>query len=371
MEAIAVVGLGCVLPNALRVSDFWASISAGKVSLSKVPAQAWNHAIHFHPDRSVADKTHCDLGGFITDFVFDWRKYKVPPSDAQQVNPLQWMILEAGTQALSEVRNIPKDSTSIILGATGLGWQRDSGMRIRLEDMLDAVRATDEFRALPTSRQQELLDATAARLREHLKEVSEDNVVGASASVACGRINMHFDIKGLHYSVDAGFASSLAALDLAVRGLRDGEFDLAVTGGVSEMLTPLEMVAFSKMGDSPDREACCPSPSGRMEPCWARAWRCSPSSASRTRSGMGTPSTRWCAAWAARRMAGASRWWRPAAKARRWPCAARSRTRAWSRARCSTWSAMPRAPRWVTPARCGPWPACTRALRPAPSRSVR
>jgi acyl transferase domain-containing protein/acyl carrier protein len=248
MEAIAVVGLGCVLPNALRVSDFWASISAGQVSLSKVPAQAWNHALHFHPDRAVPDKTHCDVGGFVTNFVFDWRKYKVPPSDAQQVNPLQWMILEAGTQALSEVRNIPRESTSIILGATGLGWQRDSGMRIRLEDMLDAVSNTAEFQALPPEQQRELIDATAARLRERLKEVSEDNVVGASASVACGRINMHFDIKGLHYSVDAGFASSLAALDLAVRGLRDGEFDLAVTGGVSEMLTPLEMIAFSKMG---------------------------------------------------------------------------------------------------------------------------
>ncbi|WP_257452840.1 type I polyketide synthase [Archangium lipolyticum] len=248
MEAIAVVGLGCVLPNALRVSDFWNSITAGRVSLTKVPARAWNHALHFHPDRSIPDKTHCELGGFITDFVFDWRKYKVPPSDAQQVNPLQWMILEAGTQALSEVRNIPKDSTSIILGATGLGWQRDSGMRIRLEDMLDAVRATDEFQALPAARQQELLDVTAMQLRARLKEVSEDNVVGASASVACGRINMHFDLKGLHYSVDAGFASSLASLDLAVRGLRDGEFDLAVAGGASEMLTPLEFIAFSKMG---------------------------------------------------------------------------------------------------------------------------
>ena len=248
MDAIAVVGLGCVLPNALRASDFWTAICAGKVSLSKVPASAWNHALHFHPDRSVPDKTHSDVGGFITDFVFDWRKYKVPPADAQQVNPLQWMILEAGTQALSEVKKIPKDSTSIILGATGLGWQRDSGMRIRLEDMLDAVRATDEFRTLSASRQQELLERTAQQLRERLKEVSEDNVVGASASVACGRINMHFDIKGLHYSVDAGFASSLAALDLAVRGLRDGEFDLALTGGVSEMLTPLEFVAFSKMG---------------------------------------------------------------------------------------------------------------------------
>jgi acyl transferase domain-containing protein len=248
MDAIAVVGLGCVLPNALRVSDFWASISTGKVSLSKVPARAWDHSLYFHPDRTMPDRAHAELGGFINDFVFDWRKYKVTPADAQQVNPFQWMILEAGTQALSEVRVLPRDTTGIILGATSLGWQRDSGMHIRLEDMLDAVRATDEFRALPTTRQQEVLEVTAQRLRARLKECSDDNVVGSSASVAAGRINMQFDLKGLHYSVDAGYSSSLAALDLAVRGLRDGEFDLAVAGGASEMLTPLEFIAFSKLG---------------------------------------------------------------------------------------------------------------------------
>ncbi|HZH78409.1 MAG TPA: polyketide synthase, partial [Archangium sp.] len=248
MDAIAVVGLGCVLPNALRATDFWASVAAGKVSLSKVPARAWDHSLYFHPDRAQADRAHAELGGFINDFVFDWRKYKVTPADAQLVNPFQWMILEAGDQALSGVRVLPRDTTGIILGATSLGWQRDSGLHVRLEDMLDAVRTTDEFRALPTTRQQEVLEVTAQRLRSRLKECSDDNVVGSSASVAVGRINMHFDLKGLHYSVDAGYSSSLAALDLAVRGLRDGEFDMAVAGGVSEMLTPLEFIAFSKLG---------------------------------------------------------------------------------------------------------------------------
>ncbi|MET0401597.1 MAG: beta-ketoacyl synthase N-terminal-like domain-containing protein, partial [Cystobacter sp.] len=248
MDAIAVVGLGCVLPNAHRVSDFWSSISTGRISLTKVPPRAWDHSLYFSPDRTMPDRAHADVGGFISDFVFDWRKYKVTPADAQQVNPMQWMVLEAGTQALSEVRVLPRETTGILLGATTLGWQRDSGMHIRLEDMLDAVRTTDEFRALPLTRQQEVLEVTAQRLRARLKECSDDNVVGSSASVAVGRINMQFDLKGLHYSVDAGYSSALAALDLAVRGLRDGEFDLAVAGGVSEMLTPLEFIAFSKLG---------------------------------------------------------------------------------------------------------------------------
>ncbi|HSP79754.1 MAG TPA: beta-ketoacyl synthase N-terminal-like domain-containing protein, partial [Myxococcaceae bacterium] len=258
MDAIAVVGLGCVLPNALRVADFWAHVSTGQLALSRVPMRAWDHALHYHPDRTVPDKSHAELGGFVTGFDFDWRKYKVTPADAQQVNPMQWMILEAGTQTLSGVRVLPRDTTGIFLGATSLGWQRDSGLQIRLEDMVDAVRATDEFRALPPSRQQEVLELATRQLRARLKEVSDDNVVGSSASVAVGRINMQFDLKGAHYSVDAGYSSSLAALDIAVRALRDGELDMAVAGGASEMLTPLEFIAFSKLGGLSSRNQVKP-----------------------------------------------------------------------------------------------------------------
>ncbi|MGQ0507306.1 MAG: polyketide synthase, partial [Myxococcaceae bacterium] len=249
MEPIAVVGIGCVVPGALSVDAFWRNLIDRHVSLAQVPRSAWDHALYFDPDRRAPDRTYCQLGGFVQDFVFDWKRFKVPPADAQAVNAMQWMILEAGTQALTPLAaTLPKERTSIILGATGLGWQKDSGLRIRLDEMLDAIRSSEGFASLPAARRDAVLQLASERLLARLKDVSEDNVVGASASVAAGRINMHFDLRGPHYSVDAGFASSLSALDLAVRGLRDGEFDVALTGGASELLSPLELIAFSKLG---------------------------------------------------------------------------------------------------------------------------
>src|SRR5690606_2440734 len=227
---------------------FWKGLREGRRSLVPVPAEAWDHRLFHSEDREAPDRTVAERAGFVTDFRFDWRRFRVPPADAAAVNPMQWMVLEAGAQALEGPSAIPRDTTGIILGSTGLGWQPDSGLRIRLEEMLDAVRESEAFGALPPHLQQEALERTARQLRARFKEVSEDNVVGASASVAAGRLNMHFDLRGPHYSVDAGFASSLAAVDLAVRALRDGELDLAVTGGVSERLGPLELIAFSKLG---------------------------------------------------------------------------------------------------------------------------
>jgi len=248
MEPIAVVGLGCILPDAFSPADFWRNLLAGKVSLVDVPTRRWKHELYFSSDRSVADKTYAKRGGFVEGFHVDWKKFKIPPADADAVNPLQWMVLEAGYQALSGVQNLPTETTAVIIGSTGLGWQRDSGLRIRLDDMLDAVRQTEELKRLSPSDRDAVLELASRTLSAQLKEVSEDNVVGASASVAAGRINMHFDLKGAHYAIDAGFASSLAAVDMAVRGLRDREFDLVVTGGVSELLSPLELIAFSKLG---------------------------------------------------------------------------------------------------------------------------
>ena len=237
-----------MVPGANDLASFWDNVRSARQSLIPVPASAWDHRLFHSRDRSEPDRTTAELAGFVTDFQFDWRRFRVPPADAAAVNPMQWMVLEAGAQALSGLTEIPKDTTGIILGSTGLGWQPDSGFRIRLDDMLDAIRESEAYRALPAGLRQEALEQTARSLQARLKEVSEDNVVGASASVAAGRLNMHFDLRGPHYSVDAGFASSLAAVDLAVRALRDGELDLAVTGGVSERLGPLELIAFSKLG---------------------------------------------------------------------------------------------------------------------------
>ncbi|MBL9037751.1 MAG: acyltransferase domain-containing protein, partial [Archangium sp.] len=247
-QPIAVVGLGCVLPDAFSPSDFWRNLLANRVSLRDVPANRWTHTLYHSDDRHAPDTTYVRRGGFVEGFRVDWRKFKIPPADADAVNPLQWMVLEAGSQALSQVNAIPTETTAVIIGSTGLGWQRDSGLRIRLDDMVDAVRQTEAFQALSGSQRDAALELAQRTLAARLKDVSEDNVVGASASVAAGRLNMHFDLKGPHAAVDAGFASSLAAIDLAVRGLRDGEYDLAVTGGVSELLSPLELIAFSKLG---------------------------------------------------------------------------------------------------------------------------
>jgi acyl transferase domain-containing protein len=243
---IAVVGVGCVLPDAVGAAAFWQNLLDGRSALREIEDPAWMS--YFSADSNAEDRFYSLVSARIRKYSFDWKAFRIPPADVEQINPMQLMILDAGAQALGAVKQLPKETTGIIVGATGLGWQRDSGLRIRLAEMCEALAACDDLSQLPARQRDAIVAATRQALDARLKPVSEDNVVNASASVAAGRINMHFDLRGPHFAVDAGFASSLAALDTGVRLLRDGTLDLALVGGASELLTPLELVAFAKLG---------------------------------------------------------------------------------------------------------------------------
>ncbi|MHA1244488.1 MAG: beta-ketoacyl synthase N-terminal-like domain-containing protein [Candidatus Heimdallarchaeota archaeon] len=71
---------------------------------------------------------------------------------------------------------------------------------------------------------------------------------GELSNVIAGRVANVFNLRGKNMTCDAACASSLAALNIATKGLLDKEYDVALCGGVDCSLAPNTFVKFSKIG---------------------------------------------------------------------------------------------------------------------------
>ena len=71
---------------------------------------------------------------------------------------------------------------------------------------------------------------------------------GELGNCIAGRVANLFNLHGPNFIVDAACASALAALDAAVEGLAEREFDAVITGGVDRNMGASTFVKFCKIG---------------------------------------------------------------------------------------------------------------------------
>ncbi|MBO86165.1 MAG: hypothetical protein CL927_12470, partial [Deltaproteobacteria bacterium] len=259
-EPIAIIGLGCRLPGAQSVSDFWQLVLDGRSAIDEVPHERWNPTLFWDADKSVPDKTYAKIGGFLREFSFNPRRFRIPPRAARSIDPVQQITLEAVADALEDagLKAGPRDKSgaefdrtacAVILGnSMGGEYTDDYTVRARVPAFQAALAAIPHFQQLDADTQQIILKAFGENVVEGLPPINEDAMPGELANVIAGRVANAFDLSGPNFTVDAACASSMAAVQAAMKGLQQGDFDLAVTGGADRSMGVATYTKFCKIG---------------------------------------------------------------------------------------------------------------------------
>lgn len=252
---IAIVGVGAVLPDAENVAEFLANLKRGHYAVTEVPADRWDASLVYSEDRKALDKTYSKIGGFVTDFVFDRKSFRVPPSVVPSLDRTQQIALEAARQALEDAGALAKDTDfplencAIIVGNSQGGDSRtETTARVQMPRMQQALAGALSAASVSGDAAEKVQRDFETTFLAPIAPITEDTMAGELPNCIAGRIASTFDLGGANWVVDAACASSLAAFQVASQGLRAGSYDAALVGGADCLMGPEGFVKFSKIG---------------------------------------------------------------------------------------------------------------------------
>ena len=252
---IAVVGLGCILPDAPDVGTFWKNLASGRDSISDVSPERWDPALYYDADPTAPDKTYSKIGGWVRDWNWDpigWH-LPIPPRVADELDDAQKWAIACTRAALEDYgypsRPLDPERTAVILGSA-IGGEHHylSSLRIYFPEYAEVIRAAPHFQALPDDVRAAILDETRAGAHRRFPEINEDTMPGELGNILAGRVANLFNLRGPGFTVDAACASGLAALKASVALLAAGDVDAVVGGGVDRNMGANLYVKFCKIG---------------------------------------------------------------------------------------------------------------------------
>ncbi|CAJ2507021.1 Uu.00g082070.m01.CDS01 [Anthostomella pinea] len=220
-EDIAVVSMACRLPGGIDTPEgFWELLERGGDAITDVPEGRWGD--DDAPDN--VKSSYYSRGGFFPSIhSYDTSFFGISPREARALDPSQYMMLETCWEGFERagytMEQLRGSQTGVFIGTSNILAHQ----RFNRSDGND------------------------------LADLDGYTVTGSSAGTMSGRISYQLGLEGPAMTIDTACSSSLVATHLACSALRQGECDIAVSGGVSLMLNPGLHVEFSRLqGMSPD-----------------------------------------------------------------------------------------------------------------------
>ena len=252
-RAVAIVGLGAILPDAPSARAFRDNVWAKKYSIIDVPPGRWSVADYYDPDPSAPAKTYSRIGAWVQGFEFDWKRWHIPPRVAGAMDEGQQWAVTIAAEALADYgypdKKLDTERTAVVLGNAMAGERHYlTTLRISFPEYRRLLLEAKEFLDLPAAVRDAILARWSEVVAQRMPEITEDTMPGELSNILSGRVANVLNLRGPNFTADAACASTFAALDAAVDMLVAGHCDAVLTGGVDRNMGTNSFVKFAKIG---------------------------------------------------------------------------------------------------------------------------
>jgi 3-oxoacyl-[acyl-carrier-protein] synthase II len=204
MERIVVTGLGAITPIGNTVEDFWKNLTAGVSGIGPIT-------------QFEAGDFEVRIAGEVKDF--EPKRYMDIKASRRMARSAQFAVA-ASRQALEdaalEITEANRDQIAVVMNSGGAGLNESYYETVVLE-------------------------------RKGQERVSPFYIPKMMPNAVSCQVNMTFGITGPALTGMAACASGITAFLDAVRLLRAGEVQVAITGGTESCINPLTMASLANM----------------------------------------------------------------------------------------------------------------------------
>jgi len=248
---VAIVGMAALFPGAGNLESYWQNILGGVDAITEVPAGRWDEEFYSADGPQRADRVYCRRGGFVDQSAeYDLTRFGIMPNSVPGTEPDQLIALDVAHQSIEDAGGeavLPEDRqrAGVVLGRGGYLTPGLVRLDQRVRTSNQVVRT---LRELVPELDEDRLEQVRSAFAEQLGPEAPESAIGLVPNLAASRVANRLDLRGPAYTVDAACASSLVAVDHAVRELDAGRCDIMLAGGVHHCHDITLWSVFSQLG---------------------------------------------------------------------------------------------------------------------------
>lgn len=215
-DKVAIIGMACRFPGDSDTPEkFWRLLSEGRSSQVDIPSSRFDITDYYDAVHGKPGKIYVKQESFLNQDIaeFDAKFFGISSMEAKDMDPQQRFLCEVSWEALEnagqDIQKLKGSKTGVFLG----------------------ISTNGEYSKLPRD----------------TSKVNQYTGTGNTCSIASGRLSYLFGLNGPSISIDTACSSSLVSTHLAVKSLENGECDLALSAGVSLMISPEVMSSLCAM----------------------------------------------------------------------------------------------------------------------------